>query len=75
MTEGATLEFYVCNTNEVDPYRRIKEIGITVFNKEGLQLDASLDEIELDSFIEYLESCKRYIYNFNKNSKPEIIGL
>lgn len=35
------------------------------------QLDGSLDESELSSLIKYLENCKWYIEEFNKNSKPK----
>lgn len=71
MTEGNTLEFYICGTNEVNPYRKIKEIGVTVFNKEGMQLDASLEPEELESLLEYLRNCQRHIDNFNRKSKAE----
>lgn len=63
------LEFYVCGTNEVEPYRKTKELGIIIYDNKKLQLDASLDETELDALIEYLRDCKIYITNFNKESK------
>lgn len=63
------LEFYICDTNELNPYRKIKELGIIILDNKKLQLDASLSEIELDSLIEYLIDCKKHIINFNKESK------
>jgi len=62
------LEFYVCETNEINPSRDILEMGIVVIGKD-MQLDGDLDESELDSLIDYLQDCQRYIKQFNKNSK------
>lgn len=66
-----TLEIHICDTNELNPYRDIKEIGIVVLNREGLQLNVSIDENELESLIEYLRNAQRHIDNFNRNSKPK----
>ena len=72
MESEVDLEFYICGTNELNPYRQIKEIGVQVIFKEN-QLDACLDVKELDSFIDYLTKCRDYIVDFNSKSIPEKI--
>jgi len=63
------LEFYVLSTNEINPHRETKEMGIVVLEK-NVQLDGSLELDELDSLIEYLENCRDYIKEFNQKTKP-----
>jgi len=70
MEKSVDLEFYVCHTNEIEPYKSIREIGIQLIINDK-QLDASLEPQELDSFIKYLIDCKNYITKFNKESIPE----
>jgi len=65
------IEFSVAETNELNPVRDILCLGICMMDKES-QFDGSLDEKELESLIDYLQDCQRYISNFNKNSKPII---
>lgn len=67
MENATDLEFFVCGTNEVEPYRRTKEVGIQLILGDK-QLDASLELDDLDSLIKYLEDCKSYITKFNNNS-------
>lgn len=63
------IEFSVVKTNEVNPVRNILCLEINMIDKE-CQFDGSLDEEELDSLIDYLQDCRRYISDFNKRSKP-----
>ena len=60
MSNNSKLEFYVSNTNEINPLRDIKEMGVIVFN-ENNQIDGGIDENELNSLIKYLINCKEYI--------------
>ena len=69
MSDKYKLELYVCDTNELNPHRDIKEIGVVVF-KDGEQIDGDIDEIGLDSLIKFLTDCKKHILEFNANSKP-----
>jgi len=74
------LEFFVCGTNELNPHREIKELGVVIYEKdikkrksnEYRQLDNSnemgIEEIEL--LIKYLHKVKKHIKTFNENSKP-----
>lgn len=71
MVENAEIEFYVCGTNEVDPYRSIRELGV-VFLSGEMQWDGEMNINELDSLIKYLTECKAYIIEYNKTSVPEI---
>ena len=71
MESGGDLEFYVCGTNELNPYKETREIGIQLIIEEK-QLDASLDLNELYSLIKYLNDCKEYIVKYNEASVPEI---
>ena len=73
LTDKSKLEFYVCSTNEINPYRNIKELGVCVLGKV-IQLDGDLDLIELDSLISYLKDCRDYIKEYNENSKPSDVG-
>jgi hypothetical protein len=67
--EETNVEFYVCDTNELEPMRDIKEIGLVmVLDKD--QFDGALNEKQLDSLIKYLTDCRQYINEFNANSKP-----
>ena len=63
------IEFYCCQTNELDPHRDILELGISITGKDGLQIDFETDEEGLNELIDYLENLKTYIYKFNKTSK------
>jgi hypothetical protein len=74
------LEFYVCTTNELNPYRDIKELGIVVYESndekrksdEFRQLDNynDLGVEEIEKLIKYLHKVKKHIKSFNENSKP-----
>ena len=66
---GTNLEFFVVDTNEVNPMRKTKEVGIIVYDKNK-QLDFDLDEEAVKSLIKYLNESLEYITEFNKNSKP-----
>lgn len=65
LSDGHDLEFYIAGTNEIEPYKETREIGIYVLKGE-MQLDGGLNESELDSLIKYLEDTKRYINDFNR---------
>jgi hypothetical protein len=65
MENNVDLEFYVCGTNELEPYREIREMALQIIIGEK-QLDASLDMKELESFIKYLTECREYIVEYNK---------
>jgi hypothetical protein len=69
MESKTCLEFYICGTNEINPYRKTKEIAIQLIIEEK-QLDAGLDLNELNSFIDYLIKCKDYITEYNSKSLP-----
>lgn len=74
LTDSHELELFICGTNELDPYRETRELGIYVLKGE-MQLDAGLGEAELDSLIQYLQDARSYITKFNIESKPEIPKL
>jgi hypothetical protein len=74
------LEFFVCKTNEVDPYREVRELGIVIYEKdeekrisnEYRQMD-NMNEFgvdEIEKLIKYLQKVKKHIKTFNDNSKP-----
>jgi len=65
---GYDLEFWIVPTNDLDPYKEIRELGISVTNK-GFQLDFDANENELKSLIKYLEESLEYIEYFNKKSR------
>ena len=69
MSDKYRLELYVCDTNEINPHRNIKEIGVVVY-KDGDQIDGFIDEMGFDSLIKFLKDCKKHISEFNANSKP-----
>ena len=69
MESQVDLEFYVCGTNELNPYKETREIGIQLIIEEK-QLDAGLDVNELNSFIDYLTKCRDYIIDYNSKSIP-----
>jgi len=71
MENKVDLEFYVCGTNELEPYKEIREMAIQLIIGEK-QLDASLELNELDSLIKYLTDCKEYIEAFNEKSLPKL---
>ena len=70
LTDESKIEFYVCSTNEINPHRKIKEIGVCVLGKV-IQLDGELEISELDSLISYLKDCRKYIKEYNENSKQQ----
>ena len=74
------LEFFVCETNEINPYREIKELGIVLYEKDEAkrksydfrQMD-NMNEFgvdEIEKLIKYLQKVKKHIKAFNENSKP-----
>ena len=74
------MEIYICDTNELNPHRNIKELGIVVIDKEKqssdefVQIDNGNDfgVEEIEKLIKYLNKAKRHIKKFNENSKPTI---
>jgi len=72
------LDFYVCDTNEINPNRDIKELGIVIIDREKqsaddfVQIDNSNDfgVEEIESLIKFLHKVKKHIKKFNDNSKP-----
>ena len=74
------LEFYVCKTNDINPYRDIRELGIVIYEKdktlresdEFRQIDNynEFDVEEIEKLIKYLHKVKKHIKTFNENSKP-----
>ena len=71
MDNNVDLEFFVIGSNEVNPYKSIREMAVQMIIGEK-QLDASLDLNELASLIKYLTDCKDYIIKYNEASVPEI---
>lgn len=65
MSDNKSLEIYICDTNEVEPYKKTKEIGVVLLGKD-LQIDGQLNSEELSSLIKYLEDCKEYIDEYNE---------
>lgn len=63
------MEFFCVDTNEVDPYRPIKEGGIVVLQND-LQFDFDLDEEELTELIDFLTEMRDHVSEFNNASKP-----
>jgi len=68
--DGTELEFWICDTNELNPRKDIKELAVTVL-KDGMQLDFDMDVNAAKSLIKYIEDSLEYIKEYNKNSKPE----
>ena len=68
LTDGFNLECYVCSTNEINPLRETKELGVVVF-KNDTQIDGIIVGSELDSLIKYLTDCKKFINEFNEKSE------
>ena len=74
------LEFYVCETNTTEPYKPIKELGITIYDKDEKKRNSDdyiqgdnmyeLGVDEIEKLIKYLQKVKRHIKNFNEKSKP-----
>ena len=74
------LEFFVCKTNELNPNRKIRELGIVIYEKyeekrksdEYRQMDNmnELGVVEIEKLIKYLQKVKKHIKTFNENSKP-----
>ena len=75
------LEFFVCQTNELNPHREIKELGIVLYEKDFevrqsdkfRQLDNNneMGVEEIESLIKYLQKVKKHIKNFNDKSIPQ----
>ena len=70
LERGADLELYVVGSNELNPFRSIREMAIQIITGEK-QLDTSINENELESLIKYLTDCKDYIKKYNEESIPE----
>jgi len=64
------FEFFVCGTNDVEPYIPLKTIG-AVFLKDGDQVNFDFDEQDIDSLIKYLSDAKEYIEKYNLESRSK----
>jgi len=69
MSSEKKIELFICDTNELEPYKKIKEIGIVVLGV-GTQFDGSLSSDGIESLIKYLEDCKEYIDEYNNKPTP-----
>lgn len=69
LESNADLEIFVVGSNELNPYKSIREMAVQVIVGEE-QLDGSLNLEELDSLIKYLNDCKEYIVKYNEASVP-----
>jgi len=70
-SDDSEIEFYTVSTNELNPYREVKELGIVILHGKT-QLDFDFNEMEIEELIEYLQGVKKYVSQFNLNSKPVI---
>ena len=70
LSTECNLEFHIARTNEVQPFRKFKELGVAVV-KNNFQEDGHLDLEGIDSLIKYLQDCRDHVKQFNENSKPE----
>lgn len=68
-SDESEMEFFCVDTNEVNPYRPIKEGGIVVL-KKGVQFDFDLEEEELTELIDFLTEMRDHVAKFNSESKP-----
>ena len=69
------LEFYVCKTNEINPHRETRELGVVLYEKDNeiresnkfrqLDNDDEFGVEEIESLIKYLNKVKRHIKDFN----------
>lgn len=69
-SNDSEMEFFCVDTNEVNPYRYIKECGIVVLKKD-VQLDFDLNEEELTEMIGFLTEMRDHISKFNTESNPK----
>lgn len=81
-SQSMVLEFFICETNEVEPERDTRELGVVIYegdvekrkdkSSNSIQLDNSNDfNVEkIDALIKYLKKAKKHIKFFNENSKP-----
>ena len=63
--DDASLEFWIVDTNDLKPYKKIKELEITL-NKGNDIYDFTVDLRALKSLIKYLQESLEYIEEFNK---------
>ena len=68
MGDKYKLEFYICITNEVEPYRETREMAVQLIIEE-VQLDGCLDEAQLESLIKFLQECQLYLTKYNTVGK------
>ncbi|WP_431129706.1 hypothetical protein [Flagellimonas flava] len=71
--EGTSLSFWICDTNDVDPYDvdlyvETKEIVVT-FNQGDSDYDFDLSESAARSLIKYLSESLVHITEYNKAMK------
>ena len=59
------MEFSIFNTNEINPHKEQKELGVVII-ADGIQIDGSFDDDDLNSLINFLHDCRRYITSFNE---------
>lgn len=65
LNDKHTIEFYVCDTNELNPYRKTKEMAVVVLGKD-FQKDGMLDRKEMKVLIKFLSNSRKEIKKFNK---------
>jgi len=64
MSDNKSLEFAICDTNELEPFKKNKEIGVCLFG-DNTQINGGLNLQELSSLIKYLKDCYEYIEEYN----------
>ena len=67
---SVNLEFWICDSNDIEPIKDIKEIAITLEDGES-RYDFDLDIDSTKSLIKYLKESLKYVEKYNKNSKPK----
>lgn len=75
--ETDVLEFYLIETNTLDPVIPLLEIEVSINTNEA-EIEFNLEGDELDSLIDYLQDCRKYInksFVEQKNNLPESKGL
>ena len=73
--EIVDVEFFVCNTNDIQPDREQREMALVITDVIGKHYDTDLDMSEIQSLIDYLTRAKTYIENFNEFSETESIDF
>lgn len=69
-TESSRIEFSIIDTNEIEPYKDIKEVAVDFIDGKN-EFPFTMELSEAKSLLKYLDNAIDFCEDFNHNSEPK----